>query len=629
MLERIREGSQGPWAMIVIGLVVLSFVFAGVGSYLNSSGPTAVATVNGDEIDQSTLERAYQNQRARMESEYGESVSAMFADENYLKDFRRNVLERLINDKLIEQEALELGLRVGDKQIRETIRDMQEFQTAGQFDNERYLAILRQSGFQPSDFRDYLRTEMTRTQLAQALGAASFALPGEVERAWQLQSQTRDGRYVVVPSAKFAESVEITEQDIKNYYESNITAFDTQEEVNIAFVTLSIDDLTDEVNVSEQDIEQYYQENKDSYREEEERRVSHILIEFGDDKDAARQKAQSIKAELTEGADFAELAESRSDDTFSAENGGDLDFINRDMMDPAFDEAAFSLEQNGAVSDVVETEFGFHIIKLTDIKPEQVTSLAEVKDDIRDRLQTARATERFYEIRSRMEEVAFEVPESLEDVAGVADQPIEETGMFTEQKVPAPIDNPNAVSRAFSPELVEDRMNSEVIELDDSTVMVMRVKEHEPQRTRPLAEVSQSISKQLQVQKAQQAALSWAQSLVQKYTAGEDVDALLSEHDLAWQQANGINRGPGDLPRSMVETLFTLSGQEGNSAQATKLANGDVGIVELTDVQQPEAPDEQLAASLRQQLGSAYGQTLFQSYIDALRSEAEVEILQP
>mgnify|MGYP001251804115 CR=1 FL=1 len=110
MLERIREGSQGPWAMIVIGLVVLSFVFAGVGSYLNSSGPTAVATVNGDEIDQSTLERAYQNQRARMESEYGESVSAMFADENYLKDFRRNVLERLINDKLIEQEALELGL---------------------------------------------------------------------------------------------------------------------------------------------------------------------------------------------------------------------------------------------------------------------------------------------------------------------------------------------------------------------------------------------------------------------------------------------------------------------------------------------------------------------------------------
>ncbi|WP_218352646.1 SurA N-terminal domain-containing protein [Alteromonas lipotrueiana] len=629
MLERIREGSQGPWAMIVIGLVVLSFVFAGVGSYLNSSGPTAVATVNGDEIDQSTLERAYQNQRARMESEYGESVSAMFADENYLKDFRRNVLERLINDKLIEQEALELGLRVGDKQIRETIRDMQEFQTAGQFDNERYLAILRQSGFQPSDFRDYLRTEMTRTQLAQALGAASFALPGEVERAWQLQSQTRDGRYVVVPSAKFAESVEITEQDIKNYYESNITAFDTQEEVNIAFVTLSIDDLTDEVNVSEQDIEQYYQENKDSYREEEERRVSHILIEFGDDKDAARQKAQSIKAELTEGADFAELAESRSDDTFSAENGGDLDFINRDMMDPAFDEAAFALEQNGAVSDVVETEFGFHIIKLTDIKPEQVTSLAEVKDDIRDRLQTARATERFYEIRSRMEEVAFEVPESLEDVAGVADQPIEETGMFTEQKVPAPIDNPNAASRAFSPELVEDRMNSEVIELDDSTVMVMRVKEHEPQRTRPLAEVSQSISKQLQVQKAQQAALNWAQSLVQKYTAGEDVDALLSEHDLAWQQANGINRGPGDLPRSMVETLFTLSGQEGNSAQATKLANGDVGIVELTDVQQPEAPDEQLAASLRQQLGSAYGQTLFQSYIDALRSEAEVEILQP
>ena len=627
MLERIREGSQGPWAMIVIGLVVLSFVFAGVGSYLNSSGATAVATVNGDEIDQSTLERAYQNQRARMESQYGESAADMFANENYLKDFRRNVLQRLINDKLIEQQAEALGLRVGDTQIRNTIRDMQEFQTAGEFDNERYLAILRQSGFQPSGFRDYLRTEMTRTQLAQALGAASFALPGEVDRAWRLQAQTRDGRYIVVPAAQFAESVEVSEQDIKNFYESNITMFDTQEKLNIAYVTLSVDDLADEVDVTEEDIEQYYEENQNSYREEEERRVSHILIEFGDDKEAARARAEDIKSRLSEGAEFAQLAEERSDDTFSAENGGDLEYISRDMMDPAFDEVAFTLEEGG-ISDVVETEFGFHLIKLTDIKAEQVTPLADVKADIRERLQTDRATERFYEIRSRMDEVAFEVPESLEDVAGVANQPIEETGMFTEQQAPEPVSNPNALTRAFSPELVDDRMNSEVIELDDETVMVMRVKEHEPQRTRPLEDVSESIATQLQGQKAQQAAMDWAEKLVQQYQAGEDVEPMLADYDLSWQDAANVNRGPGELPRALVETLFTLSEQEGSQIEATKLAAGDVGVVELVGVKQPEAPDAELASSLRQRLGSAYGQALYQSYVEALREEAEVEILQ-
>ena len=629
MLERIREGSQGPWAMIIIGLVVLSFVFAGVGSYLNSSGTTTVATVNGTEIDQTTLERAYQNQRARMESEYGESVAAMFANEGYLQDFRRNVLDQLINDMLIEQQAEELGLRVGDKQIRDTIMQMTEFQTAGQFDNDRYLAILRQSGFQPADFRDYLRTELTRGQLAQALGASSFALPGEVERAWQLQSQTRDGRYFIVPADKFADTVEVSEQDIKNYYEANITAFDTQEKVNIAYVTLSVDDLSGDIDVTEDDIAAYYQENEASYREEEERRVAHILIEFGEDKDAARKEAEEIKSQLNDGADFAELAAQYSDDTFSAENGGDLEFINRDMMDPAFDEVAFSLAEPGTVSDVVETEFGFHLIKLSDIKPEQVTPLSEVSDEIRTALQQDKAMDEFYAIRSRMEEVAFEVPESLQDVAGVADQPIQETGLFTQDQPAEAMTNPTVLNTAFSPELVEDRMNSEVIELDDNTVMVMRVKAHEPQRTQPLEEVSAGITEQLKAQKAQQAAAEWAQEVVTKVTAGESVDEMLASQSLSWKQASDVNRGPGDLPRALVDTLFTLSQQQGQQTDLANLASGDVGVITLERIHSPQAPDEELAATLRQRLGAAYGQSLYQSYIKALRDEADVEILLP
>ncbi|MEC7690304.1 MAG: SurA N-terminal domain-containing protein, partial [Pseudomonadota bacterium] len=386
MLERIREGSQGPWAMIIIGLVVLSFVFAGVGSYLNSSGETVAATVNGEEIGLNELERAYQSQRSRMESQYGESVSALFADEGYMQQFRRGVLDSLIDEKLVEQKARELGLRVGDDQIRDTIRSMPEFQLGGQFNNDRYLALLRQNGYQPSDFRDFLRTQLTREQLTRALGVSDFALPGEARRVFDLQAQTRDARYVVVDAAPFADEVEISDADIQGYYDANITSFDTEEKVSVAYVKLSVDDLKGDVTVSDDDVSAWYEENKDQYRDEEQRRVSHILIETGDDEAAAKAKAEALLAEIKGGADFATVAEENSEDSFSAENGGDLDYITPGMMDDAFDSAVFSLKNVGDVTDVVKTEFGFHIIKLTDLKPETIKPFSDVAGEIRENL---------------------------------------------------------------------------------------------------------------------------------------------------------------------------------------------------------------------------------------------------
>ena len=292
MLERIREGSQGPWAMAIIALIVLSFVFAGVSSYVSSSGSTAAAEVNGEPISQQDVERAYQAQRARLEAQFGEGISALFSDENYLRDFRMNVLDRLIADTLIEQKAKELGMRVSDKQIRDAITAMPEFQTEGSFDNERYLMLLRQNGFQPSDFRDYMRQQMTREQLSRAVQASDFSLPEEVSLAHRLQGQTRNADYLIVDSAPFAASVELSDEEVQAFYNENISRFDTQERVNLAYVTLAVDDLKADVSVSEEEIEQAYQDNIALYKTTEERRVSHILIEFGDDKDAAKEKAQ-------------------------------------------------------------------------------------------------------------------------------------------------------------------------------------------------------------------------------------------------------------------------------------------------------------------------------------------------
>lgn len=626
MLERIREGSQGPWAMIIIGLVVLSFVFAGVGSYLNSSGETVAATVNGEEIGLNELERAYQSQRSRMESQYGESVSALFADEGYMQQFRRGVLDSLIDEKLVEQKARELGLRVGDDQIRDTIRSMPEFQLGGQFNNDRYLALLRQNGYQPSDFRNFLRTQLTREQLTRALGVSDFALPGEARRVFDLQAQTRDARYVVVDAAPFADEVEISDADIQGYYDANITSFDTEEKVSVAYVKLSVDDLKGDVTVSDDDVSAWYEENKDQYRDEEQRRVSHILIETGDDEAAAKAKAEALLAEIKGGADFATVAEESSEDSFSAENGGDLDYITPGMMDDAFDSAVFSLKNVGDVTDVVKTEFGFHIIKLTDLKPETIKPFSDVAGEIRENLITEKATDRFYELQSRMAEVAFEVPDTLDEVAAIANTSIETTPLFTRNDVPAEIDNPQVVSDVFSPELIEEQVNSDLIELDASTVMVVRVNEHEAQRTKSLDEVKESITASLRSEKAQQAAQDWAEAQLAQLESGNDIADSLSARSLDWETVENVNRGDQQLPRNLLDTLFTLAPAEGKSRRVALLGSGDVALIELTAVHAPEAADDATVAAIRQRLAQANSQSTYAAFVKALRDEADVTL---
>ena len=626
MLERIREGSQGPWAMAIIVLIVLSFVFAGVSSYVSSSGVTAAAEVNGEEISQQDVERAYQSQRARLEAQFGESIGALFSDENYLRDFRLNVLDRLIADTLVLQKAEELGLRVSDKQIREAIVQMPEFQTAGSFDNERYLMLLRQNGFQPASFSDYMRQQMTREQLARAVSASDFALPAEVTLANALQQQTRNAEYLIVDSAPFASEVELSDEEVNTFYKANLAQFDTQEKVNIAYVVLSVDDLKGDVTVSDEEVEQYYTENNLLYKTAEERRVSHIIIEFGDNEAAAKAKAEALVAELANGADFATLAQENSDDTFTAENGGDLDFITAGMMDEAFDEAAFSLAQVGDVSDVVETEFGYHIIKLTDIKPEEVTPLAEVSEEIRNQLATDKATDRFYSLQNDMANLAFEVPDTLEDVAGVANKPVKETGLVSAQLLPAPLNVPAVTSRVFDPAFIEEGLNSDLIELDDDTIAFVRIAEHEPQRTQSLDEVRTRILAQLRAEKAQQAAADWATNVVEQIKAGETPSLELGDVTLSWESKEALTRTSGELPRALVETLFTLGNAAPDNIDIAELGSGDVGIVKVTGINQPEALSEDDSAALAQQIATASAQTGYQAFIDSLRNAADVKI---
>ncbi|MDU0354406.1 SurA N-terminal domain-containing protein [Paraglaciecola aquimarina] len=625
MLERIREGSQGVWAMAILGLVILSFVFAGVGSYINSSGVGVAANVNGEEITLDELEKAYQNERARMEQQYGDSFATLASDAGYLQNFRSSILDRLIGEKLMDQAAAELGLRVSDEQIKSAIVTMTEFQIDGKFDNERYLAILRQAGYQPTSFRDYMRVDMVRRQLSQSLLGTEFALENEAQSAHLMQQQTRDLRYATLSSDKFTDQVDVTEQQISSYYQANISQFDTEEKVSLEYVEMTLDDVMSNITVTEQELAEYYQQNIDDYRTAEERQASHILFESADEDESVLALAESVLDKVQAGGDFAELAKEYSSDTFSAENGGDLGWFGAGIMDPAFEEAAFALAAKGDVSAVVKSEFGYHIIKLTDIKPEQVTAYADVQDEVSTKLKTFKAEEEFYGIQQRIAEVAFELPDSLEEVAAEANKPILTTEPFTRLAPPEVVASPNVLSSAFSDELIVEGVNSEVLELGRNHIMVVRVASHEEERTKALDEVSEQIKSILLAEASQQAARDWIAEVKSKLVNGEDTSAEFESMNLTWQDKSAVTRNDGTVSRTIVEAAFKLA--EGN-VDVVDLVTGDVSLVQLIKVNSGEAADDTLVASLQNQLASLKTQNLYAAVIQSLRAEADIDILQ-
>ena len=626
MLEKIRESAQGPWAMIVIGLIVLSFVFAGVGSYLTGSTQVAAALVNGEEISANSVERAYQNERARIEEQFGEGVAALFANPDYLADFRRGVLDRLIGEKLIEQKAIELGLRVSDEQILNTIRNMPEFQVGGAFNNERFQAIIQQAGFQPNSFRDYMRTEMTRDQFGRSIIGTEFSLENEVSSTNALQSQLRDIQVVTVSASDFSADVSVDAGEIAEYYQTNIDRYDTEERVALSFVELKADDLIAETSVEEDELTDFYALNQGNYLTEEERRVSHILVEFGDDKAVALQTANNILVKVERGDDFAELAKTDSADTFSAENGGDLDFFGRDIMDPNFEQAAFGLASIGDTSEIVESEFGFHIIKLTDIKPEIVTPFDDVRDDIELTVQRDKAMELFFAKQQNMAELAFEIPDTLEDVAGDLGVSVQTTELFTQGTAPSSVNFPQVLAAGFSAELVEDLVNSDVLEISDEHVMVVRVREYEPQRTLALDEVEQAITSQLEAEKAQQAALDFADGLMLQLQDGNEITELLAERNLAWQKTEKLARFDSSIGTNVAQQAFTLGLNAGENITTVARADGDVALIELLKVETPEGVEAGELASLKQRLSSQMSQSNYAAFIATLRADADVVI---
>ena len=619
MMERMREGASSIWVKIILGLIILSFVFAGVGSYLAGGSEQVAAKVDDREISQREFEMAYQNERNRMQAQLGDYFSTLMGDPAYVQQFRRSVLDRMVNDLLIEQRANELGLRISDQQVRQTIVSMPEFQRDGVFDNEQYNALLRRSGLTPDMFAESMRTDLLRQQLLLAIQGSDFALGNEVNALIKLERQEREIRTLTLDVAEFTNKAEVTDEEAQAYYEQNPLQFTRPDQVKAAYIELSGTNLKETLNVSEDDAKAYYDENQNKYGTAEQRQASHILVQGKGSE--AKTKAENLLAELNNGADFAELAKTSSDDTFSGQDGGKLDWFERGVMDPAFEDAAFALNK-GEISGVVESDFGYHIIKLDDIKEPQVKSFADVRDEILAELREQRAAEAFYDLQTQLAEKAFEMPDSLDDAAEAVDATVQTTDFISQSDAPGVLANPAVQQALFSPEVREDGLNSDVIEIGPEHVVVVRVDDSRDEMVLPFDEVSAQVKQQLSVVKGEEAASAKADELVAALRDGNT--EVLADEGLSFSEAETINRMGAD--RLVAQVAFGLAKPAEGAAVygVTRDMAGNMLIIALDKVIEADVDATAVDLQMTQQLEQMHAQQDVMATLDVLRNAAKV-----
>lgn len=621
--DKLRAGAQGTVSKVILVLIILSFALAGVGSYVTQPKAEVAAVVNGDEISAQVLENAYRNERSRLENQLGPQFSELLGDPLYVEQLRRSVLEQLIEQRLIDQKVAELNLYASDEQVRNAIRNLPEFQQDNQFNNDRYQQLLSRSGISAEQLRDNMRQDLSRQMLLNAVIGSGFTLESEAGLLDRLSRQQRDGELVRLPLADFNNNVTLSDDEAQAYYQQHAEQFKRPEQVKINYLLLDASNLA-ATEVDEATIEAEYQANLSAYSQPEQRQVAHIMLNKSDD---AAAELQTIRDRLTAGESFSELAQAESDDVFSGANGGELDWMEQGTLDPAFDEAAFALGEKGEVSAVVESEFGFHLITLLDTREAKVKPLAEVRDAIASHLAQEQAANAFYEQEQRLAELAFEFPDSLDMAANELNLPIVSTEYFSAQDAPEAINDTRVLTPAFSEDLRNHAMNSEVIELGDNKALVIHVVEYRAAAVREFAEVSELVREQALTVKAREQATQAAGELQQAWAAGEQ-NAWLDQHGLAITELKGVTRDSAQNP-AVISALFTMKAPQGQatSLHTLSLADGSQAVLKLNAVHTPTEISESLPQIQQSQTG-IQGQRDYESLLSALKASASIKYRQ-
>lgn len=614
MLQDIRENAQGTIAKVIIGLLIVSLSIWGMDAIVGGfSGEPEVATVNGEDITEREFMRVVQMEGQRRLSQM-ENPDPSLLDEDQI---RQDVLESLIREQVLIQDASAQGLELSEQDIDSLITQMPQFQVDGTFNSDRFVATIRNMGMGVGEFRQAMRKQYVVNQIRAGIVQSAVVTDENVAQLLRIQNQTRNFRVLTVAADAVREGIEVSDAEIGEYYQANLEDYRLPERVDAEYLALSQEALAETIEVSDEELEAYYSERAADMASEE-RRAAHILIEDGDN---ASETIATIQQRLEDGEAFAELAEEFSADTMSASEGGDLGFAGRGVYSEAFDEALFALNE-GEVSEPVNTSFGVHLIKLLDVRKSEVPTLAELEDDLRRELAERQAEARFAEVRTQLADSAY-AADNLNAPAEELGLEIREASNVTREGGQAPFDHAGLVRQLFSEDVLNDRFNTELIDVGDNVSVVARVKTYYEAEEQPLEAVREDIRAELLAQKTREALRERADTLIAELEAGAEAGELNAGE---WQEYTEASRNAADVSRPIVATAFSLERPEDGAVRYGQALTAEgVAVIALDQVNEGEIVEGSgELAQLAGFLSSMEGQREYAAYQQYLRERAEV-----
>lgn len=616
MLQNIRDNSQGWIAKTIIGIIVVLLALTGFEAIFNSSGNARnAAEVNGEEISLDELNQAVNMQRRQLMQQLGSDFDASLFDDKLMRD---SALGALIDRTLLLQGARDADFAFSQAALDQLILQTPEFAVDGVFNAARFDQVIQQMGYTRMQFRQLLEQEMLIGQLRAGISGSGFVTDQQIERFAQLERQTRDFASITV--AADSSAVQVSDEEARQYYEANTERFRSPEQVVLEYVELNKEAYFDEVDASEEELQELYRQQIGNLAEQ--RRAAHILIEVDGTSDAeAKAQLEEIAAQLAAGGDFATLAKEHSDDPGSANEGGDLGYAGPGVYDPAFEDALYALEE-GQVSAPVRSEFGWHLIKLLGVQSPEVPSFESMKPELERELKAQQVEQRFVEVTKELENLAFESAD-LEQPAQELGLTVKTTEPFGREGGEGIAANRQVIQAAFSDEVLMDRANSSVIELDPDTVVAVRIKQHLEPEVQTFEAVRDGIFEQLQHSKAAEQARSEGEKLLATLREGGEVEGQ-------WQSVEAATRGQDGVAPAVLQTVFRMPKPEGESStfSGVTLASGDYVVIRLNGVSEP---DGELSAEEKQNyrrfLASRSGQQDFAAYREKQHAEAKIERL--
>lgn len=667
MLQAIRDRISGVMAIIVLGLLAIPFAFFGVGNYFQPDLNNNVAMVGDLEISQREFQNSFNSYRSQMRRMLGDSFDEM----QYATPLaRREHLEDLIDQRLLQQFAVAGGMDIPQRQLAERIQAIEAFQVAGTFNNEIYTQALAFQGLSPAEFEAGLREDLVTQNLISALSATGQPPPAEINAVLALENQTRNVDYVFVAAAPYRDSIAISDEQIESYYNDNQQQFMQPEQLSVDYLDLNPQQNAADIEVDETELRDLYESQKQRFMTEERRRAQHILLTTGDDAgtDDAEARIRALRERIEAGEDFAELAREYSQDPGSAEQGGDLGWVEAGVMPDAFEDALYALAP-GSVSEPVKTGFGWHLIRLNEIDPSVGKTFEQARDELAEEWIADRIDRQYRDLADEMVNLSFEHPDALQPIADQLGLEIQHSELFTRESGTGIAGNAEVREAAFSDLVLVEQNNSDPIELGDQRMLIVRLNEHIPASPRPLTEVRDQITLLLQRELASSRAREVAEQIATaareagpaegqtrlaaslRELAGltaspaaaaadaqesSDADELAAATTEAFQQPlqvvskTDLSRTDYQLGQVFLQGVFSMNTSAEESMIMALPRNGqDWAVVELLGVNEAaETGSEQMQNRFKTQLQRQIANQELEALLAQLRANTEIQVFE-